>query len=55
MHGSSQMTAELLTGVLAGVADMQDIDVLVCPSFPYLAKAADYVASSVCVFWGLRM
>lgn len=46
MHGSLQMTNELLSGVLSGVADMQDIDVLVCPSFPYLVKAADVISDS---------
>ena len=44
MHGSMQMTEELLSGVLAGVADMSNVDVLVCPSFPYLLKAAEVIS-----------
>ena len=55
MHGSLQMTTDLISGVLAGTADMSNIEVLVCPSFPYLAKTADSIANSAILLGAQNM
>lgn len=48
MHGSRAMTAELIGGLKDGLAGIGEhsCDVLVCPSFVYLAQAAELVSDS---------
>jgi triosephosphate isomerase len=40
MNGSTDATARLLDGILAGMNDLSSVEMLVCPAFPYLAGAA---------------
>lgn len=50
MHGSVDMTTELIAGVSNSLSEFSEsgelaYDILVCPPFPYLAKAADIAGS----------
>ncbi len=51
MNGSKIDAEELLRGVIAGVADMNKVDVAVCPPFPYLYVAEQMLAETA-VGWG---
>lgn len=46
MNGSSAMSVELVDGILAGMPAAAGVQLLVCPPFPYLARAAQRVAGS---------
>ena len=46
MNGSLAANAELIDGMLAGESAVQDVELLVCPPFPYLASVADKLGSS---------
>ena len=46
MNGSAAASAELVDGIIGGLPDLDGVDVLVCPSFPYLAAVAAQAAGS---------
>jgi triosephosphate isomerase len=46
MNGSSAANAELVSGIIAGTPDSDLVDLLVCPSFPYLGQVADMLGDS---------
>lgn len=46
MNGSDSANAELLDGIIAGAPDSAQVELLVCPPFPYLAAVADRIAGS---------
>ena len=46
MNGSSAANGELVSGIIAGAPQSDNVDLLVCPPFPYLAAVADAVAGS---------
>ena len=39
MHGSGTMTSELLAGIREGVESIQNVEIIICPPFVYLAQA----------------
>lgn len=43
LHGSSEMTASLVSEISAGAAGMSNVEVVVCPPYPYLAQAVSQV------------
>lgn len=49
MHGSLEMTAELATGVAEGAGRWTQIDVAICPPYPYLTGALDAVNGRIAV------
>lgn len=51
MNGSKADAETLLRGVVAGVAGMQNVDVAVCPPFPYLYLAEQMLADTA-IGWG---
>lgn len=46
MNGSKADAQALLAGITAGMGDVSDADVAVCPPFPYLALAESVLAGS---------
>jgi triosephosphate isomerase len=46
MNGSSAANAELLDGIIAGAPQSDTLELLVCPSYPYLAEAASKLAGT---------
>jgi len=46
MNGSTAANAELVAGILEGQASAPDIELLVCPPFPYLASVAGQIGDS---------
>lgn len=44
MNGSRAGSAELVGGILAGLASAPAVDVVVCPPYPYLTTVADALA-----------
>lgn len=46
MNGSSAANAELVSGIIAGAPQSDNVDLLVCPPFPYLAAVADATAGT---------
>ncbi len=46
MNGSTAANTELVGGVIAGQPDSDNVEMLVCPPFPYLAAVAQQVAGS---------
>lgn len=46
MHGDTTANSELVAGIIAGQPDSQNVDMLVCPPFPYLAAVASQVKGS---------
>jgi triosephosphate isomerase len=46
MHGELAANRELVAGILAGAPDAANVQLLVCPPFPYLASVADQLAGS---------
>lgn len=46
MHGSGAANAELVAGILDGLPDADECDVLVCPPFPYLSAVAEQLRGS---------
>ena len=46
MNGTRASVRELVAGVRAGLAGLEAVDVVVCPSFPFLADVADAAAGS---------
>lgn len=46
MNGSNAANTELVAGILAGVPETDNVELLVCPSFPYLAAVAGQVAGT---------
>ncbi|MFQ5610224.1 MAG: triose-phosphate isomerase [Woeseiaceae bacterium] len=46
MNGSSAVNRELVKGIMAGVGQLIGVDVLVCPSFPYLGEISAQTAGS---------
>ena len=46
MHGDTEANATLVAGVIAGQPDSDNVEMLVCPPFPYLAAIAAQVAGS---------
>lgn len=53
LNGSKQTTKELISGILAGLAEVNNADVAVCPPFVYLPQAAELLASSTAA-WGAQ-
>ena len=43
MNGSTSASHELVGGIVAGLPELDGVEVLVCPSFPYLAAVAGQV------------
>ncbi len=48
MHASKQMTASLAAEIAEGASDMQEVEILICPPYPYLALAVD-IANGISV------
>ncbi len=46
LHGSIDMTRELIGGILAGLGEVQNADVAVCPPYPYLPLASELLQGS---------
>ncbi len=46
MNGSRDSVAGLIQGVTAGVADLEGVEVLVCPPFVYLAQTAAAIGAA---------
>lgn len=46
MNGSMAANAELIDGLIAGASAVADVELLVCPPFPYLASVAQMLAGS---------
>jgi len=46
MNGSLAANDALIAGILAGMPDSENVDLLICPPMPYLATAADKIAGS---------
>ena len=46
MHGSVTGNRELVAGILDGAPDAANVQLLVCPPFPYLASVADQLEGS---------
>ncbi len=46
MNGDSTANAGLVSGIIAGQPDSDNVDMLVCPPFPYLAAVASQVDGS---------
>ena len=46
MNGSNAANAELVAGIAAGVPEADNVSLLVCPPFPYLAAVSAAVAGS---------
>lgn len=46
MNGSTAANADLLDGILAGAPDAANVELLVCPPFPYLSAAAVRLSGS---------
>jgi triosephosphate isomerase len=46
MNGSMAANDALIAGILAGAPDSGNVDLLICPPMPYLAKAAGSVSGS---------
>lgn len=47
LNGSKSFTDELIAGLKAGIDQVSNADVAICPPFPYLAQAVVGVAGSV--------
>jgi triosephosphate isomerase len=46
MNGSELANSELVAGIIAGAPDATNVQLLVCPPYPYLATVADQVKGS---------
>ncbi|MEM7432541.1 MAG: triose-phosphate isomerase [Pseudomonadota bacterium] len=46
MNGSLATNAELVAGIIAGAPSAANVELLVCPPFPYLASTAEQVSGS---------
>ena len=46
MNGSELANSELVAGIIAGAPDATNVQLLVCPPYPYLAMVADQVKGS---------
>ena len=46
MNGSELANSELVAGIIAGAPDATNVQLLVCPPYPYLASVADQVKGS---------
>jgi triosephosphate isomerase len=46
MHGDTAANSELVAGIIAGQPDSDNVELLVCPPFPYLAAVAAEVQGS---------
>jgi len=46
MNGSSAANADLIAGVIAGAPSSGQVDLLVCPPFPYLSQVGEKLAGS---------
>ena len=46
MNGSNAANAELVDGIIAGMPQSDSVDLLVCPSFPYLAEVAQKLSGT---------
>lgn len=53
MHGSLAENQGLLEGIVAGVKDCRNIDVAVCPPYPYIAQAQTLLQGTN-VGWGAQ-
>ncbi len=46
MNGSMAANAELVSGIIAGAPAADNVELLVCPPFPYLAATAEQISGS---------
>jgi len=46
MNGSNTANSQLVDGILSGALSVEQVDLLVCPPFPYLAEVAAKLGSS---------
>jgi triosephosphate isomerase len=46
MNGSVAANAELVNGIIAGAPSSGDVDLLICPPFPYLSQVGGQLAGS---------
>ncbi len=46
MNGSVAANAELVSGIIAGAPSLEHVDLMVCPSFPYLSQVGEQLAGS---------
>ena len=46
LNGSIAMTKELIGGILAGIGEVNNADVAVCPPYPYIPLAQELLAGS---------
>lgn len=53
MNGSLKENQGLLAGIASGVKDLQNVDVVVCPPYPYIAQAQSLLQDSN-VRWGAQ-
>ena len=53
MNGSREGAKELLNGLLAGVSDLADVEVVVCPPSILMADVAAQLSNSR-ISWGLQ-
>ena len=53
LNGSKQNTKDLIEGILAGMPEVKNADVAVCPPFVYIPQTAQLLASSK-VAWGAQ-
>lgn len=52
MNGSQSSVAGLLSGVVEGLGQSSDIDVVICPPFVYLPMVAEILSSHKSIAWG---
>ena len=55
MNGSSAANKELVDGLIAGASAVADVELLVCPPFPYLSSVAQMLGDSEIVLGGQTM
>lgn len=53
LNGSKQSTKDLIEGILAGMTEVKNADVAVCPPYVYIPQAAELLASTP-VAWGAQ-
>ena len=46
MNGSNAANSQLVDGILSGALSVEQVDLLICPPFPYLAEVAAKLGSS---------
>jgi triosephosphate isomerase len=55
MNGADDATAELVAGILAGMPASDSVELLICPSFPYLGSIAKMLAGTELALGGQNL